>query len=488
MRRYAKDNKINEPNTADVTKDTVDFNDEKNNIFTDSKNIESKENDETAQYNQDKSSERKLSRRLLGIEDTENFENRRRSSRGTGKHSARQDRNKKDSKVISWLYNSVFTVGHIRVTRLFAITSFLVLALAVSGFALWLFATDVLEKKMPIENPELIPSEKIVYIQDEGETVLVKTEEDKVIDVVESEEIVLNENDLILPDESSQIYNRMTLHIKRAKNVTIQAGSEEHNITFYSGTVEDALKEAGISYDEDDIVEPSLNTEVKSDTDIKLDIVEVETVTEEVVIEFETEYGETSTVLKGMYAVTQKGVDGLAEVTYEVTYVNGEETGRKAVEEVMIKEPVNRVELHGTALTRIGEGDDDEEPSVSVKNPDEQSTNPTVPGTSSTYVDIVSCMVTAYTHTGHTTATGTWPRSTRTLENPGSCAVVPDTFPYGSLLYVTGYGYCIAEDTGGFRHDPDRWNQIDVFMNTVDECLTWGRRRDVKVYVIRYGY
>ncbi len=503
MRRYTKDNINDKKSAADEKTNAVDSTDDiKQETPIDSENIKANETDEieydlseqnseevSQRSGQSRIVERRLTRRMLGMDEEYKPKNRRRDSRGKNKSAIRKKRAKNENRVLSWFYKSVFSLGRMRVTRLAAISTFLVLALVVSSFTMWAIASDILSKKMPIENNDLIPSKKIIYIKDGSETKLIKADEGKVSDIVEEVDIELGEKDKVYPDSDTEIYNRMTLEIKRAKEVTIQSGAQEHIITFYNGTVEDALKEAGLNYDDDDIVEPALNTEVKENTTIKFDVVEVKTVTEEVEVEFETEYGETSTVLKGMYAVTQKGVDGLAEVTYEVTYVNGEETSRKPIEEVMIKEPVNRVELYGTALTKIDDDENDgEEKETDVKNPDEQSTNPTVPGTSSTYVDQVSCLITAYTHTGSTTATGTWPRSTRTLDNPGSCAVVPDTFPYGSLLYVTGYGYCIAEDTGGFRHDPDRWNQIDVFMNTVQECLNWGRRRDVKVYVIRYGY
>ena len=52
--------------------------------------------------------------------------------------------------------------------------------------------------------------------------------------------------------------------------------------------------------------------------------------------------------------------------------------------------------------------------------------------------------VTAYTHTGHRTATGTYPRI-------GTVAVDPDKIPYGTKLYIPGYGYGRTEDTGAFR-------------------------------------
>lgn len=65
----------------------------------------------------------------------------------------------------------------------------------------------------------------------------------------------------------------------------------------------------------------------------------------------------------------------------------------------------------------------------------------------------------------------------------GTIAVNPKQIPYGTRLYVEGYGYGVAEDTGAFRHT-DRF-QIDLFMDTVKECLRWGRKRNVKVFVLK---
>ena len=75
-----------------------------------------------------------------------------------------------------------------------------------------------------------------------------------------------------------------------------------------------------------------------------------------------------------------------------------------------------------------------------------------------------------------------WPSSSRSRENPGTVAVNPSIIPYRTLLYIDGYGYAVAEDTGGFVE----WggSQIDLFMNSESECRRWGVKRGVTVYVI----
>lgn len=63
--------------------------------------------------------------------------------------------------------------------------------------------------------------------------------------------------------------------------------------------------------------------------------------------------------------------------------------------------------------------------------------------------------------------------STGTTPGWGTIAVDPDVIPYGTLLYVPGYGIGIASDTGAaLRLYPGV--AIDVYMDTYDEAMQWG--------------
>ena len=61
----------------------------------------------------------------------------------------------------------------------------------------------------------------------------------------------------------------------------------------------------------------------------------------------------------------------------------------------------------------------------------------------------------------------------------GMVSVDPDVIPLGSQLYIEGYGYATAEDTGGSIVG----NRIDLAMDSITEALNFGRR-DVVVYVL----
>ena len=63
---------------------------------------------------------------------------------------------------------------------------------------------------------------------------------------------------------------------------------------------------------------------------------------------------------------------------------------------------------------------------------------------------------------------------------PGVIAVDPRVIPLGTYVYVRGYGYSIAADTGGAI----KGNRIDVYMKTLREAYQWGRRT-VNVYILR---
>jgi hypothetical protein len=80
--------------------------------------------------------------------------------------------------------------------------------------------------------------------------------------------------------------------------------------------------------------------------------VEKRTVTENRAIPFKTTRVSDPTLAKGSTRVKTAGREGVKTLTYEVTYTNGVQTGKKLVREVVTRNPVNQVVLVGTKATR----------------------------------------------------------------------------------------------------------------------------------------
>lgn len=91
------------------------------------------------------------------------------------------------------------------------------------------------------------------------------------------------------------------------------------------------------------------------------------------------------------------------------------------------------------------------------------------------YSKVMTMESTAYTPNAGgwgITATGTVPKQ-------GTIAVDPRVIPLGTRMYVEGYGFGIAEDTGGAI----KGNIVDVCLPNRTETRKWGRRQ-VKVYIL----
>jgi 3D (Asp-Asp-Asp) domain-containing protein len=67
-------------------------------------------------------------------------------------------------------------------------------------------------------------------------------------------------------------------------------------------------------------------------------------------------------------------------------------------------------------------------------------------------------------------------------KNPGLkvIAVDPRVIKLGTKVYVDGYGYAVAGDTGGAI----KGNKIDVFIPTKSAALKWGRK-NVKIKILK---
>jgi resuscitation-promoting factor RpfB len=74
------------------------------------------------------------------------------------------------------------------------------------------------------------------------------------------------------------------------------------------------------------------------------------TITETQPIPFAAKTVNDSTQAKGSREVRTPGADGVKTLTYEVTYTDGVETGRKLVSEVVTTQPVDQVTAVGTKV------------------------------------------------------------------------------------------------------------------------------------------
>ncbi len=153
-------------------------------------------------------------------------------------------------------------------------------------------------------------------------------------------------------------------------------------------------------------------------------------------------------MLKGQTKVINPGSEGTERCYWEVTFHDGEETERVLTRKELLKAPVDRVVQVGTKQT-VSRG-----------------------GESLRFSESRRMLSTAYTHTGYPTASGVMP-------SHGTVAVDTKIIPFGTRLYIEGYGYGTARDRGSAI----KGDRIDLFFETRGQALNWGRRW-VDVYLL----
>ena len=62
----------------------------------------------------------------------------------------------------------------------------------------------------------------------------------------------------------------------------------------------------------------------------------------------------------------------------------------------------------------------------------------------------------------------------------GTIAADTKYYPFGTIMYIPGYGYGRVEDRGGAIKGPHR---LDLWFATEQEALKWGRQKNVSVTV-----
>lgn len=301
---------------------------------------------------------------------------------------------------------------------------------------------------------------KEVTVVIDGEQQTVVTFKNSVEELFTQENIILDEKDKVDKALQDKIKNKDIIHIKKAVNVKVTADGTEQNIKTAEDTIEDMLKVEGISLNPEDKVFPDMNSTLYEGLQVKIVRVVKETITETVPIDFETVVKDDNNIAYGHNKIVQEGEKGEKQITFEVTYEDGVEVSKNVVNETIIKQPRNKIVARGTmSVLPVSRG-----------------------GATVGYSRVFTARATAYYAVNGVgkTYTASGRKAVRDPAGFSTIAVDPSVIPYGTKLYVEGYGFAIAADTG----TSIKGNKIDVFFNTYKEACNWGVR-NVKVYVLK---
>ena len=254
-----------------------------------------------------------------------------------------------------------------------------------------------------------------------GYKMTVVTTKTNVSEILEDNNIVIEEDERVNPGLNSEITesNKIVITNKSEQEVQIAKISE-------SG-IETTLDEILKSYSP--IIEKIV---------VEQEIIPYETITKD------ASQGSTDTKNK----VIQQGVDGIKEITYKIKYQNDEEIERTKLSEKVIKEPVNKiVQIQKNVTSRS-----------TVSRTGTESTGTTKIFKVTAYCSCAKCCgkTTGYTASG-------------TKATAGRTIAASSQFAFGTKLIINGQEY-VVEDRGGAVTG----NKIDIYMNSHAEALAWG--------------
>lgn len=283
---------------------------------------------------------------------------------------------------------------------------------------------------------------RTIYAEIDGSKTKIVTKEHTVEGFIADEGISYCEEDFISRPLTCFIHDGMELEIMHATDFSVTADGKTERLKSLEKTVGEALEDKGYNIRKRDIVTPERDALLEQNMKIVVQRVETEEITVKEKVPFKTVNKDDSSMAEGETKVITEGKHGKDKVTYEVTYIDGEEASRQETARENIKPAADEVVAVGTKVKYNGK------------------------------LYSRKLLVKAYSYTGGgTTAMGTRARV-------GEIAVDPSVIPLGTNVYIPGVGARRAEDTGGNI----KGNTIDIYMNTQSECINWGVRY-ITIYI-----
>ena len=237
--------------------------------------------------------------------------------------------------------------------------------------------------------------------------------------------------------------------------VTLKYDGKEVNLTTYADNVGEVIDCAGIKMDSNDIISSMPKQRIYPG--MQIHVFRVEHRYRQVAAAYPYKKIQVSDdrLEKGLTRVISQGKEGLKNIKIQQTYVDGRYMGEAAVAEKIIRRSDARVVAVGQ-LGMISRG-----------------------GNQIHFQKVMEVEATAYDSSGGNGGRYYGLTAVGTRAKKGVVAVDPKVIPLHTRLYIEGYGYAVAEDTGGAI----KGHRIDLCFNSNREAIQFGRKK-IKIYVL----
>ncbi|WP_339295223.1 G5 domain-containing protein [Paenibacillus sp. FSL W7-1279] len=332
---------------------------------------------------------------------------------------------------------------------------------------------------------------KEVQLVVDGRVTTVETRGSLLQELLDEQAITLSPQDQISMPLNGAIQDGDRIIIDRAIPVKVTVGSTTKTIFTSQDTVDHVLKEAGITIQGEDIVQPAQNTKLTSNMNIDVVRVTKQKVKETEDRSFRVIKTADPSLERGDNRVIQRGEPGLMVNHYEKVYHNGKLVSKTKVSQEIERRTKDKIIAVGTkkvekpVIVQAAATDVKAKP-AKLSGTKKVTTAKAVEnnvvsraGVDFKYSKVLNNVsMTAYSAEqqgiGTRTASGTRVTEGRTI------AVDPNIIPIGWWVYIEGIGFRRAEDTGGAI----KGNKIDVYYDSLKSAINFGRKSGRTVYVI----
>ncbi len=299
-----------------------------------------------------------------------------------------------------------------------------------------------------------LPILRTVHVSADGKSVTIRTFKRTVGAVLASREISLHNGDSVAPALDTPVWPDIRIKVVRAVPFLLVDSGRPRHERLAAETVEDALRGLGVQVRPNDKVYPSPQTVLWAGARITVERREWYTWIEYGTVPYASQVVHDAALFKGNTAV-RAGRAGTKQRVVRVLYANGKPAVMEPQAWTVTRAPTPRILAIGTRAMIASRGE--------------------FAGR-----EYMVLEATAYYPGPHNFGGGVGPRTaTGMVAQRGVVAVDPSLIPLGTRLYIEGYGYAVAGDTGGSIQG----RRIDLCYNDYGEAVQFGRQ-EVKVYLL----